>query len=262
MGGPWLKKHLTGPAITALGKRKERRSFSKAPILIGGCARSGTTLLLAILSAHPRLFCFPKETDAFTEWTHHKGRLIPIRPDRMYRQLLLTKVPETAHRWCEKRPYNVLHIPEILAYFGSEARFIHLVRDPRAVCTSTHPENPAEYWVSPERYVRDVSEGLRHQNHPQVLTIRFEDLILHFDPTIRRVCEFIGEEVCPEIIAWHAHAKVRSNRAWFTGLQDLQSEAIERWKVAVHKQRVDQVMSYGGVRELMLKLGYGGVYDS
>ena len=39
--------------------------FARAPISIGGAPRSGTTLLLSVLSAHPSLFAINHETFAF-----------------------------------------------------------------------------------------------------------------------------------------------------------------------------------------------------
>ena len=36
-----------------------------SPLIIGGCGRSGTTLLLSVLSAHPKVLAIPHETEAF-----------------------------------------------------------------------------------------------------------------------------------------------------------------------------------------------------
>lgn len=247
----WFKRYVFSPLINHLGQRKERKYFSKVPIFIGGCARSGTSLLLSILSAHPSIFCFPKETDAFTEWEGEK----PVRIDRMYRELLKIRVPESTHRWCEKRPYNILYVAEILRYFKS-ARFIHIVRDPRYVCTSVHPERPNKYWVSPQRYIRDVNAGLKYKDHPQVLTIRYEDLVIDFDKTIHLVCEFIDEEPYHEILNWYEYAMVRSNRAWFTDLQSLDPSSIKRWKDPIHTDRVKEILANEKICGLMGKMNY------
>lgn len=248
----WLKKHLTSPLVCYFGSGKAKRHFSKAPVLIGGCGRSGTTLLLAILSAHPRIFVFPEETDAFTQWKNGK----PLRIDRMYRLLLTRKIPETVWRWCEKRPSNVRQIEQILHYFGPEARFIHLVRDPRAVCTSVHPQNPGEYWIPVERYVNDVNAGLVFRDHPQVLTVKYETLVLQTEQCIRELCDFLGEEPVTEIHNWYDRATVRSDRAWFQGLQEIHTASLDRWKLPEHEKRINEILERTEIRDLMERLEY------
>ena len=158
----FLKRHIGNPMINALGRWKERRNFTRDPILIGGCGRSGTTLLLAILSAHPNIFAFSRELVAVVDWKpadNDPDSLEPARLDRLYRELLWRRIPPSAQRWCEKTPRNVHHIDKILDFWPN-SRFFHIVRDPRDVLTSRHPTRPDEYWVSPERWVRDVRAGL------------------------------------------------------------------------------------------------------
>lgn len=253
----WFKEHLSSPVINYFGRKKERKSFSKAPILIGGCGRSGTTLLLSIISAHPKIYAYPHEVDAFTKWRRKKDNsLFPVRADRMYRYLLTHKVSKQTHRWCEKRPFNVLNIPEILEYHGPKSKFIHIVRDARAVCTSRHPEKPSEYWVSIDRYVRDVSAGLKYLDHPQLHTLKYEDLILNTEAEIMKICEFLEEKPVNEIINWYDHATVRQNRAWFGGVTDIQRESLSKWQKPENKDRVDEIMGDERVKELMKKLKY------
>ncbi len=191
------------------------------------------------------------ETDAFTDWENTAKGLWPVRIDRMFRNLLLHRVPKKATRWCEKRPYNVRFIPEILQYFGPEARFIHIVRDPRAVCTSRHPANPESYWVDPDRWVQDVKMGLDYLYHPQVLTIRYEDLISDTEAQIRMICDFLGEECGAEILSWPENATVRSHDSWYGKITDIQKASLEKWRAEEHRARVVEVMKYPGVEELM-----------
>ncbi|MGH7942349.1 MAG: sulfotransferase family protein [Limisphaerales bacterium] len=40
----------------------EARDFNKRGLFIGGCQKSGTTLLMSLLDSHPRLVVFPEET--------------------------------------------------------------------------------------------------------------------------------------------------------------------------------------------------------
>jgi hypothetical protein len=253
----WWKTHITNPIINRIGERIEKRHFSKAPILIGGCPRSGTSLLLSVVSAHPNVYAFPHEVDAFTEWERSgKGKLNPVRKDRLYRYLITHKIPNDVTRWCEKRPYNVRYLNEIFEYFKSGCRFIHIVRDPRGVCTSYHPSKPNEYWVSPRKWVREVSAGLTFSGHPQVLTIKYEDLIMRNKEVVNDICNFIDESAGAKMGDWLTNATIRSNKAWFRNLSILEVSPLNKWRDPTHNQRVEEIMSSDEIRRLMKELGY------
>ena len=251
-----FKEHIFSPVINTIGKIKEKHLFKKDPVLIGGCGRSGTTLLLSIMSAHPRIFAFPHEVAAFTRWKDDQnGEKYPSREDRMYRYLTFKHVHKSAYRWAEKSPANVHQIEEILSYW-ERAHFIHIIRDARDVLTSRHPENPEGYWVSPKRWLRDVRAGLKFKNHPRVTTIRYEDLVGDYEKTIHKICRGIDEECVPEIISWYDYAKVRSNRAWFGGVEKLHQNSMKKWEKEEHRQRLDEIMKNKDVTELQKELGY------
>ncbi len=247
----WWKQHLTSPMINYFGKAKEQKAFTKEPIIIGGCARSGTSLLLSILSAHPAIHAIPVETDAFTEWDN-KGN--PIRIDRLYRELLFHSIKPSSSRWCEKRPYNVRYIPELLKFYKEQVKFIHIIRDPRSVCTSVHPSKPKQYWVDLDRYIHDVSLGLAYEGHPAVYTIKYEELIADTETEITKLCKFVNEPLVDSMKNWYEHATVRSNRAWFKSLQDIRSD--RGWGDPQHEYRVSEIMNHPEMRQLMTRLGY------
>lgn len=257
------RKLLLTPLITKLGRAKETRCFTDPPVLIGGCGRSGTTLLLSILDAHPHICGIREQTYGFMSWETDRGSeggpvlsAQPSRPDRFYRHLLFTRVPRPARRWCEKTPMHVRHFEELLAYFGERVRLIHLVRDGRDVITSRHPFNPTEYWVPIARWVNDVAAGLRVADDPRVLTLKYEDLVKRFEPTIQKVCAFLGEEPVPEIMAWYEHTRIRRSRHWSSSVCRLHAGAIGRWREPAHRTRVEDFMRNKEAREHLLRLGY------
>ena len=117
-------KRTINPLIFYCGKRKIERHFSSVPLLIGGCGRSGTTLLLSILSAHPSIYAFGYELSLFNHWIKDEktGKIIPERLDRFYRYVILRKIPPEAELWCEKTPRNVLFLKEIFEYFNNNVK--------------------------------------------------------------------------------------------------------------------------------------------
>ena len=253
-----FKRKFGNPLVNYLGRYKEARHFFRDPIFIGGCGRSGTTLLLSILSAHPHVFAFPDELSAVVKWNpspDDPSRQIPARLDRLYRDLLLRKVPAARQRWCEKTPRNVRYIDKILSYWP-QAHFLHIVRDPRDVLTSRHPSKPGQYWVTPERWVKDVRAGLAHQDNPRVFTLRYEELVSNFEHLLSEICLFLEEPVVPQIQNWHSHTTVTRNRAWSNPVNPLHAESIRKWEQPEHAARLATILEFPGLVELMNKIGY------
>ena len=247
-------KRLLKPLVIGLGRRVEERAFTGGPIIIGACPRSGTTLLLSMLDAHPHIHGIRKQTYAFTRWDE-EGR--PTRLDRLYRQLLLHRPGPDCVRWCEKTPKNVQHFGRILSWFDGGARLVHMVRDGRDVVTSRHPRHrPDQYWVSVDRWVADVRAGLAFADSPFVHTVRYEDLIDDFQSEIRRLLDFLDEPVTPEVMDWLAHTSIKRSRHWAQPAQKLHSRAVGKWARPEHRQRLDEFMADGEAVALGEKLGY------
>ena len=244
--------------VRTVGPIKKDYKFDKSPIIIGGCGRSGTTLLLSIIGAHPNIFSFPDEVMAFFDWVPDEegDGYEPKRIDRLYRAMLLNRIPNQVDRWCEKSPPNVLYFDKILDYFNGEVNLIHIVRDGRDVMLSKHPKKPDEYWVSPQRWVNDVRAGLEFKDHSQVLTIKYENLIVDYNTTIEKICDFIGEDCTEEVYSWLENTNVKKNEAWSGQVKKLHSSSIEKWKQDKNRERVKEVMQNEEVVKLLKELDY------
>ncbi|MBD3244180.1 MAG: hypothetical protein GF331_26550 [Chitinivibrionales bacterium] len=254
----WYKRIII-PVVNAAGERRLRR-FSNEPVVIGGAGRSGTTLLLAMLDAHPHLYCFSEQIGMFKEWdtvrTNGTVREVPTRIDRLHRWLLTHRIPREATRWCEKTPHNIRYFRQIIAYLSGRVRLIHLVRDGRDVITSRHPYRPDRYWVPVSRWVNDVSAGLEFVDNPLVLTIRYEDLVADYENAIAKVCAHIGEECVPQVRDWYANTTLRKSRHWFAPVQRLHGDSIGRWRDPAHRERVNELMAEPRAVELLTRFGY------
>ena len=261
-----LKNILVLLKRTSFSVSKARRilALSKRPVIIGGCGRSGTTLLINVLSCHPRIVAIKRETGALCpgRWRKSKDQAyaeekVYPRLDSIYTSLLARDIPASCTRWCEKSPANIRAVDSILEYFGSGARFIHIVRDGRAVCTSVNPKRPDEFYASPDRWVRDVSAGLAYEDHPQVLTLRYEDLVLHFEDTLRRVCSFIEEDFPEHMLTYPDCVKVtKQDDWWFESVRPISSASIDRWKQAAYRETIEEFMAFPGFAELLERCGY------
>ena len=147
------------------------------PIFVGGSPRSGTTLLGAMLGAHSRVVCLPEAPfigplalalrgrqgdQKAAEEVHRAFRadfkfaFWKLGPEDLnacaeligtsYRELVEAYVARFAHRngradathWVDHSPNTVMYSGRLFAEFP-EAKFIHLIRDGRAVCASWMP---------------------------------------------------------------------------------------------------------------------------
>lgn len=245
------------PLLKALGRRKEKRKFTDIPIIIGGGARSGTTLLLSILSAHPDIFALRKELGLFKYGKEVDGRFLPGRLDRFYTAILRTRIPREVNRWCEKTPNNIRYISRIDSFFQGKYRFIIIVRDGRDVILSKHPHDSDKYYhVEPEEWVHDVEEGMKYRDRENFLCIQYESLIDDFQNTMARVCDHLGIAMTDEIANFYEHATVRRNPAYFTGLEKMHNKSIGKWKNPENRDRVEELLNYPGAIDLLKEFGY------
>jgi len=247
-------------AVIYLGQKKAQRKFSNKPIIVGACPRSGTTLLLSILGAHPHIFAIPTQTYAFDLWKETKAGIsshIPGKLERFYGYLLLNRIPRPARRWCEKTPKNIQSFNKILDYFGENAQLINMFRDGRDVVTSSHPKHsPGKYWVSNERWIKDVSIGLSFENHPQVLNFRYEDLVNQFEPTLKKIYKFLDEPLPDDLYSWVQNTNIKESKHWGGSVQNLYSNSINRWQNKKHSERVNAFMGNEEAVALLKKLHY------
>jgi hypothetical protein len=234
---------------------------SEGPILIGGCGRSGTTLLLSLMSCHPNIYAFPWETIYFCPNVYEVGveqsREYPFSIDLAYQKLSEASVAlEKVNRWCEKTPMNVNFIDKYLDFFGDQFAFLNLVRDGRDVVTSHHPNDPNNYWVTPERWVRDVQAGKEWEDHPQVLTVRYEDLVRDHPAVMSRICDFIGEAYSPAFENFPDSSAIQQSRAWSGEASSVHQRSVKRWKKDEHEEVVEELMSTEGAPDLLQHYGY------
>jgi Sulfotransferase family len=224
---------------------KRRRTRPPAPFVVG-VGRSGTTLLRLMLDAHPEL-AMPPETgfvpdliaaarvdgatpeDLLTAVTSHRkwgdfgiepeelrarwAALEPIRARSALRAFFeLYAEKQGKPRWGDKTPGYTMHMRQI-AKTLPEARFVHVIRDGRAVAHSritslslreVPMEQAARRWRKRVRHARKQGERLDHY-----LEIRYESLVTEPEATLRSVCDFIELDWDPVMLAYHQRSEER-----------------------------------------------------
>ena len=110
-------------------------------------------------------------------------------------------------RWGDKTPaYSDCW--EQIAELYPDARLIHIIRDGRDVSASlgnvgwhgrTEYER-AKYWSSRVSLARECERRLGPQ---RCLTVRYEDLVLDTEETLKRVCSFLEEDYAPAMTRFY-----------------------------------------------------------
>jgi hypothetical protein len=172
------------------------------PVFIVACGHSGTSLLLAILGAHPRLFAVPYESNAAIGENRR-------RFDKRVRKFERMAIAAGKRRWIEKTPKHILHIGTIKSWCP-DAKFILMIRDGRDVAWSIR-KRTGSLEEGVQRWIDDNLAGREHWNDPDVHVLRYEDLVADFESTTRSALRFLGEEYDERLREYH-----RTPKRWYS----------------------------------------------
>jgi len=259
------------------------------PFFIVGCGRSGTTLLRTLLNGHPQVGV-PQESLFIVDYLKSVSgaglsvlkALIVREPelgewgidpevgdlkgcdtvadviDRLH-QIYLALHGKS--RWGQKTPRFVRSIDLLLEYFPG-ARFVHLVRDPRAVVSSliasdVHRSNA---YFGARRWLRDVGLGMASErtHSGRVLRVRYEDLVADPELILRPISRYLGFDYDPSMIRDAAGAAREYSRFYEAIHANLSQSPTDRfvnqWKERLTRTQIEVVEGICG--SLMVELGY------
>lgn len=175
----------------------------KHPVFIVGCGRSGTSLLLSILSCSKQLYTIQDESYVFY-------------PGGVKANLILDEVSKNKSkniRIIEKTPKHIQALNKINEFYDGRVKFIHITRDPRAVLVSKHPNHSKKYWVTPKRWINDVKKGNSYCKK-NIIQIKYEDLVSDFENIIKNICNFLKIDFDIKMRKFEKFASLKENVAF------------------------------------------------
>lgn len=214
-------------------------SHDMRPVFIGGCGRSGTTMLGSLLGSHSDCIVTPESQfkiksirmlaegrgdstlGEILEMIHAHPRFklwdVRLDPAEGLEQAsdlaslliwLTQKYAESrgkphASSWIDHTGANSKYAPSLLKLFP-EARFIHLVRDGRGVAASVMPLDwgPNSVHRAAHWWTEQIAYGLASEGYlgRRAMRVTFEELVTAPEVSLRRLCDFLELTFEPEMI--------------------------------------------------------------
>ncbi|WP_116368410.1 sulfotransferase domain-containing protein [Parahaliea mediterranea] len=201
---------------------------------IVGCPRSGTTLLMELLCT-----CFASDGYCAHE-----------------RSIFAPPTVADAGLYFSKQPNDIKQLRHI--FFRDEQLYvIYLGRDPRAVITSKHRENPGQYFCNYRVWAECDRAARRYDGHPRFLRLRYEDLVGNPDEVQAHIAHHFGFlQQRHRFSEYHLHAapSADASRA-MNGLRAVNPDSLQKWRQ--HLPRIkEQYQRHPALADDLQRLGY------
>ncbi|MFO8100162.1 MAG: sulfotransferase [Salinibacter sp.] len=151
-------------------------------------------------------------------------------------------------RWGEKTPGNIYHA-NILTEMFPDARFIHVVRDPRGGVASMQRVsffgNDVAFNALNRHKIMTHGRAWLAESvpAPQQIEIRYEDLVADPQGTLQSICGFIGAPYEPSMLRFHRNADrymVDEAAASYnqTATQPISTDMIDKWRTQLTEEEI------------------------
>ena len=273
-----------------------KTSTGRPPFFIIGVPRSGTTLLSVMLGNHPEVYvggdsvgmplarlyrrylrgkCASNanEAAAFLQKLlarSYKGRLQRLTEgvvwdagseslQEYFSRAVCAFVEKRGKKmWGDKTPELNFQLEKIIQLFP-DAKFIHLLRDPRPNAWSLHKRQlyplplAAQYW----REINSMACAQRNLLGPdRFMVLRYEDLLQNPRDSMEKVCSFLKLPFVEEMLDPGKNASTLSANAYVK--PNLDVTRLDAWKEKMSSSQIRKVECI--VADLMLELGYTPEY--
>lgn len=291
-----MSRDVTRPCALSQGHDVETRPLAieqgVTPIFVVGCQRSGSTLLGAMLGSGDRMIATPESQFVADLMPHDPRQIVELRQAidaiAAHPRFKLWNFPIGDERpdgygtfmdavnwlvrtygarsgrtdvdfWVEHQPGNVRHM-QALADACPEARFVHIVRDGRAVANSllkvawgpNSISSAAHFWsqrVAMGMALRDCLPPNRWAR------IRYEDLLARPEEELRRVCATLELPFDEAMIAARSyHVPPSTRKQHHLVGQALAPERIDAWQQELSQREIEIFEAHVG--PLITYLGY------
>lgn len=267
-------------------------------VFIGGHPRSGTTLLGALIGTHSDCICTPEsqfKTRVLRKKNIIKGNNIDLKSAfheilkdwrfkiwglkintypstvEIYAELIEYIIIQYASKkgkynpkvWVDHTPSNIKNAMNLLRLFP-DAKFLHIVRDGRAVSASIMPLD----WGTNTIYKSALSWKKRVTNYIKledelgsqyIKRIKFEDLVQSPEKTLKDICNFINIDYQGKMVegtGFQTPIYTKKQHSLVGRRPDISE--ISAWKNLLTQRQIEIFESIA--HDLLLSLGYEPIY--
>jgi hypothetical protein len=198
-------------------------------------------LIHELTEAMPRLLASPLAyPDALAElWLADKrDGLDQLRDDYLRRARQLGVVQPGATWFTDKMPLNETHLG-LIALIFPEAPLIHVLRHPLDVVLSVFSNNLTHGFYcaydleTAARHYVLVSELLEHYRREMTLRylpLRYEDMVLDHEASVRRVLSFIGATFDEKCLRFHENRRYARTASYAQVSEPLYDRSVFRYR--------------------------------
>ena len=253
------------------------------PIVIGGCHRSGTSLLRRVLNAHSAIHCGPEVKFFRDFYGHYAGdpwadfrffatarALVAERDLLAIAGAAFVAIHERAaaragkRRWADKTPENVLHLADWHDILGDRWTFVHVVRHPLDTLASIKETAfrrtlPADLDGRIAWYRRFTQAGLEFgaTTPDRYRRVVYETLVTGPEAGVRSLMIGLDEPPEPGQLAFN-------DRPQQSGLEDpkvsrttgVHAESVGRWRTVLTEDEAREI--WDGTKDLWSQIDPDG----
>ena len=232
-------------------------SAEESPIFVVGFPRSGTTMLETMLDAHPQLASMDERAfiqDVVDEM-HKMGFDYPEGLGQLddaqcahlratYAHLVKTQARvDSDRRLVDKNPLNIMRLPLIARLFP-KAKIILALRHPCDVVLSNFMQTfRAPAYIAMCATIESTAQGYADTFDfwvdqaavlsPDVLEVRYEDVVDDIDAQSRRIADFLGIDWDVRMVKFHERAKDRGfigSPSYQQVVEPINRRGVARWE--------------------------------
>jgi len=227
------------------------------PFFVVGTQRSGTTLLVRMLSAHPNLFVINEIGDIqgllSSAKTGSEAYECINAKFQSKKQISIQDVlaSQGKGRWSVKDPSLTYCLDEIRRLFPN-SKIIFIVRDGRAVANSYLQVKwgVANIYAAGERWKREVEIQRQFwERHPDVCWhVKYEDLLADPAKELEALSGFLGEEYSPLMVSYNKQPEtiIKARASNENAFRQIDRSLEVKWKKELTHLQVSVFESIAG----------------
>ncbi len=248
------------PGNMALLPTAPVRPDTPQPIFVIGFPRSGTTLLEQSLSSHPEIaaagetghlldlsdrvpgllgspLAFP---EALSElWMAHGTADVGLLRDFYLGRATHDGDVQANTRWFTDKQNSNVGLVGLIATAFPESPIVHMIRHPLDAVLSAYSltlgaggfyaldlVDVAEFYA----LVADLTDDLLERCTTRCLTVRYEDVVVDQETTMRRVLEHVGVPFDPSVLSFATNPRYTRNESYAQVAEPLYTRAAGRYR--------------------------------